>query len=113
MKSLGRWYDASLSDKSQVEELRQGCQVSLNCGVCSLVYCLGIVELPISSLTEELKCAKVRLEMTLTQSKDPVVRRVAPTVNAGRKWKPKQAVQQAQSALRHRDKEENGSGGNT
>ena len=30
-------------------------------------------------------------------------RRVAPTVNAGRKWKPKQAVQQAQSALKHRD----------
>ena len=40
--------------------------------------------------------------MTPTQSKDPVVRRVAPTVNAGRKWKPKQAVQQAQSALSHR-----------
>ena len=57
------------------------------------MYGKGIVELPISSLTEEFNCAKVRLEMTLTQSKDPEVRRVAPTVNTERKWKLKQAVQ--------------------
>ncbi|KAK0145573.1 hypothetical protein N1851_015527 [Merluccius polli] len=67
------------------------------------LYGKGIVELPISSLTEEFKCAKARLEMTLTQSKDPVVRKVAPTVKAGRKWNPEQAVKQAQVALRHRD----------
>lgn len=48
-------------------------------------------------------CAKARLEMTLTQSKDLVVKLVAPTVKSGRKWKAKQAVQQAQAALRHKD----------
>jgi hypothetical protein len=160
VKSLGRWYDASLSDKAQVEELRRETRQGIakidksglpgklklwclqfgllprlmwpltvyevplskvermekminsfvrkwlgvpRCLSSVALYGKGIVELPISNLTEEFKCAKVRLEMTLTQSKDPVVRRVAPTVNAGRKWKPKQAVQQAKSALRHRD----------
>ena len=43
------------------------------------LYGKGIVALPISSLTEELKCAKVRQEITLSRSKDRVVRRVAPT----------------------------------
>ena len=47
------------------------------------LYGKGIVEWPISSLKEELKCAKVRLEMTLTQSKDPVVRRVHPQLTQG------------------------------
>lgn len=55
-----------------------------------------------SSLTEEFKCAKARLEMTLTQSKDPVLKSVAPTVKSGRNWKAKQSVQQ-QVAVGHED----------
>ncbi|KAK0145224.1 hypothetical protein N1851_015879 [Merluccius polli] len=46
---------------------------------------------------------KQKLEEYLEGSKDPVVRKVAPTVKAGRKWNPEQAVKQAQVALRHRD----------
>ena len=160
VKSLGRWYDASLSDKGQFEELRQEMIQGISsidksglpgklklwclqfgllprlmwpltvyevpvskveklerminsfirkwlgvprCLSSAALYGKGILELPVSSLTEEFKCAKVRLEMTLTQSKDPVVRSVAPTVKTGRKWNPKEAVQLAQAALRHRD----------
>ena len=160
VKSLGRWYDASLNDKGQCKELRQEMirgisgidrsglpgKLKLWCLQFGLLprlmwpltvyevpiskveklerlinsfirkwlgaprclssvalYGKGMLELPVSSLTEEYKCAKVRLEMTLTQSKDPVVRGAAPTVKTGRKWKPKEAVQQAQAALRHRD----------
>ena len=37
------------------------------------LYGKGVLELLISSLSEENKCAKVRLEMTLTDSRDPFV----------------------------------------
>jgi len=32
------------------------------------LYSKGILQLPVSALTEEFKCAKVRLEMTLVES---------------------------------------------
>ena len=69
---------------------------------CSL-YGKGSLELPMTSLVEELKCAKISLEMTLTLSKDPAVKNTTPTVNTGRKWNPREAVQHAQGALQHRD----------
>lgn len=76
-----------------------------------LLKCLGNVglysnwmqSLPIPSLVEEFKCAKVRLEMSLTDSQDPIMRGAASTVAVGRKWTPATAVLQAKSALRHRD----------
>lgn len=94
----------ALVDKAQLVELRQKTRGNLSCGLLlRLVLPLtayevplskaekrflymgkGILELPISHLTEEFKCAKVRLEMPLTQSKDPVVKSVAPTVKSGR-----------------------------
>ena len=43
------------------------------------LYGRGILELPVSSLTEEFKCSKVRLEMTLTDSRDPCVAQTAPS----------------------------------
>ena len=61
------------------------------------------LELPISSLTEEFKCTKVRLNMTLTESQDEVIRAAAPRLTTGRKWNPSEAVQQAKSALKHKD----------
>lgn len=67
------------------------------------LYSDGDLSLPISSLVEEFKCAKVRLEMSLTDSRDPVVRGAPPTLATGRKWTPATAVQQAKSALLHRD----------
>ncbi|KAL7400082.1 hypothetical protein ABVT39_006308 [Epinephelus coioides] len=41
--------------------------------------------------------------MSLTDSRDPVVRGAAPTLATGKKWTPATAVQQAKSALLHRD----------
>lgn len=37
------------------------------------LYSNGALSLPISSLVEDVKCAKVRLDMSLTDSRDPVL----------------------------------------
>ena len=61
------------------------------------------LKLPFTSLTEEFKCTKVRLQMTLKESSDAVVSNNAPTLTAGRKWRPATAVEEATAALRHAD----------
>lgn len=160
VKSLGRWYDASLKDKDQVQQLRK----DINSGLKSIdntqlpgklkIWCLqlgllprmlwplavyevpistveklergvtgyikkwlgvprflttiglygdGALKLPLTSLTEEFKCAKTRLQMTLNESRDSVVSNNAPTLAAGRKWRPAKAVEEATAALRHAD----------
>ncbi|KAL3991385.1 ubiquilin-like protein [Sarotherodon galilaeus] len=63
------------------------------------LYSNGILSLPIPSLVEEFKCAKVRF----MDSRDPIVRGTAPTLATGRKWTPATSVLQAKSALQHRD----------
>ncbi|KAK0156143.1 hypothetical protein N1851_000566 [Merluccius polli] len=67
------------------------------------LYGKGMLDLPISSLSEEYKCAKVRLEMMLVDSSDPVVAQAAPILATGRKWTPRTATEQAKAALRQRD----------
>lgn len=67
------------------------------------LYSDRALSLPISSLVEEFKCAKVRLETSLTDSRDPVVRGAPPTLATGREWTPAATVLQAKSALIHRD----------
>ena len=67
------------------------------------LYGHGALELPVSSLTEEFKCTKLRLNMTLTESQDDTIRVAAPRLATGRKWIPSEAVQQGKSALRHGD----------
>ena len=47
-----------------------------HCLRSAALYGKDILELPLSSLAEEFKCAMARLKMTLTQSKDPVVKSV-------------------------------------
>uniref|UniRef100_A0A3P9H1W7 Reverse transcriptase domain-containing protein n=1 Tax=Oryzias latipes TaxID=8090 RepID=A0A3P9H1W7_ORYLA len=160
VKSLGRWYDASLKDKEQVEQLRKDIaggleninrtllpgKLKLWCMQYGLLprllwpltlyevplskveklerlinayarkwlglpRCLstiglhgkGMLELPISSLVEEYKCAKVRLEMTLQDTCDSLVVQAAPILATGRKWAPKAATDLAKAALRHKD----------
>ncbi|KAJ8403133.1 hypothetical protein AAFF_G00360490 [Aldrovandia affinis] len=160
VKSLGRWYNASLKDSDQCDQLREETikglvsidktllpgKLKLWCLQFGLlprlmwpltVYeipmtkveklertvssyikkwlglprCLsniglyghGALELPVSSLTEEYKCTKVRLNMTLTESQDGMIQAAAPRLATGRKWMPSEAVQQAKSALRHGD----------
>lgn len=67
------------------------------------LYSNRVLSLPISSLVEEVKCAKVRLDMSLTDSRDPVIRGAAPTLATGKKWTPATAVLQAKSSLLHHD----------
>ncbi len=67
------------------------------------LYGKGMLHLPISSLAEEYKCAKVRLEMMLLDSSDPLIAQAAPVLSTGRKWTPLVATKQAKAALRHRD----------
>ena len=158
VKSLGRWYNADLSDREQVEQLRKDVVEGLEkidrsglpgklklwcmqfglfprvmwpmsvyevplskveklekvvnsyvkkwlgvprCLSSVALYGKGILQLPINSLVEEFKCAKVRTELLLTGSKDRIVSGLAPNPSKGRKWKPKVAVQEAEAALRH------------
>ena len=61
------------------------------------LYGKGILELPISSLTEEYKCAKGRLEMMLTESVDLVVAQVVPILMTG--WTPSETTKLAKAAL--------------
>ena len=134
MKSIGRWYNAFLKDKAQVDQLRKEVASGLDnidktllpgklklwcmqygllprliwpltlyevplskveklerlvssyarkwlglprCLSSIGLYGKGMLDLPISSLSEEYKCAKVRLEMMLLDSSDPVVAQAA------------------------------------
>jgi len=44
------------------------------------LYSKGTLQLPVSALTEEFKCTKVRLEITLVESCDKCVREAAPVL---------------------------------
>jgi len=63
------------------------------------LYSKGILQLPVSALTEEFKCAKVRLEMTLVESHEKCVREAAPVLKTGRKWSAKKSVVEAKATL--------------
>ncbi|KAK0139173.1 Retrovirus-related Pol polyprotein from type-2 retrotransposable element R2DM [Merluccius polli] len=100
-------YEVTLSHANRLERLVNA-QVRKWLGLPRCLSNIGLygnraLSLPISSLVEEYKCAKTRLEMTLTESRDPFVRGAAPTLVTGRKWKPSAAVAVAKTALRHRD----------
>ncbi|KAI8516566.1 hypothetical protein Bbelb_051470 [Branchiostoma belcheri] len=59
--------------------------------------------IPVRSLVEEYKVAKVRTVVTLRDSKDPVVRDIQPEVRSGRKWTAIAAVEEAEARLKHKD----------
>ncbi|XP_076879265.1 uncharacterized protein LOC143527830 [Brachyhypopomus gauderio] len=63
----------------------------------------GVLELPLTSLVEEFKCAKVGREMLLMGSKDALIKAAAPVTRTGRKWSSQEATQAAKRALEHRD----------
>ncbi|KAL1263729.1 hypothetical protein QQF64_006468 [Cirrhinus molitorella] len=100
-------YEVTLTHANRLERLVNAqvrkCLGLPRCLTSIGLYGNGALSLPISSLVEEYKCAKSRLEMTLTDSRDPVVRGAAPTLVTGRKWKPSAAVAVAKAAVRHRD----------
>ncbi|KAI8488878.1 hypothetical protein Bbelb_333960 [Branchiostoma belcheri] len=61
------------------------------------------LNIPVRSLVEEFKVAKVRTSMTLSNSKDPVIRNFQPDLRSGRKWRVSAAVEEAEARLRHKE----------
>lgn len=59
--------------------------------------------LPVSSVVEEFKATKARAVSTLLSSKDGKVKHSSGTIKCGRKWKPQQAVREAESHWRHQE----------
>ena len=66
----------------------------------SLLYSRSaVIQLPFSSLVEEVKVARVRTQVMLEMSKDECVRNANISLDAGRKWKVREAVEIAKSTL--------------
>lgn len=81
-------YDITLTMVEKMENMVSSyvrkCLGAPQCLSSITLYGQGLLQLPLSSLTEEFKCTKARLEMTLS---------------TGRKWTAKNAVWQAETAL--------------
>jgi len=67
------------------------------------LYSKGILQLPVSALTKEFKCATVRLEITLVDPCDKCVGEAAPMLKTGRKWSAKKSVVEAKAILQIED----------
>ncbi|XP_052240804.1 uncharacterized protein LOC127851227 [Dreissena polymorpha] len=63
----------------------------------------GMLQLPLSSIVEEYKVSKARLVLTLRDSSDMSIRNAGIEVRTGRRWSASNAVEQAESRLRHQD----------
>ena len=61
------------------------------------------MQLPLKALTEEFKFTKVKVHMTLRNSKDQVIRDTLPAVKTGRKWSASTVVAEAESSLKLKD----------
>lgn len=59
--------------------------------------------LPVSSVVEEFKATKARAVSTLLSSKDGKVKHSSGAIKCGRKWKPQQAVREAESHWKHQE----------
>ncbi|XP_076113544.1 uncharacterized protein LOC143081178 [Mytilus galloprovincialis] len=59
------------------------------------------LQLPMKALTEEYKVTKTRQVMTLRDSKDAKVRGAKVKIRTGRKWKAEEAVNEAETRLKH------------
>lgn len=68
------------------------------------LYCrTSKLSLPISSVVEEFQATKARAVSTLRSSEDRKVRHASKTIKCGRKWKPQQAVTEAESHWKHQE----------
>ncbi|XP_077352497.1 uncharacterized protein prkg2l isoform X1 [Festucalex cinctus] len=61
------------------------------------------LRLPCSSVIEEFKATKARAACTLLVSRDTKVRHASSAINCGRKWKPLEAVKEAEAYWRHQE----------
>lgn len=106
-----RWpltvYDIPISEVERLERvMNKAIRKWLGVPRClsSVAWCgRGVLELPLTSLVEEFKCAKVGREMQLLGSKDGLVKATAPVTRSGRKWNSREATQAAKRALEHKD----------
>ena len=62
-----------------------------------------MLHLPVSSVVEEFKATKARAVSTLLLSKDEKVRHANNTIKCGRKWKPQEAVKEAEVHWKHQE----------
>ncbi|CAJ1076455.1 uncharacterized protein LOC119791846 [Xyrichtys novacula] len=62
----------------------------------------NMLKLPISSLNEEFKVSHTREVLQYRESSDPKVSQAGIEVRTGRKWRAAEAVDAAESRLRHR-----------
>ena len=63
----------------------------------------AVLQLPFSSIVEEAKVAKARAKVMLEDSKDDCISRADISLDAGRKWKVGDAVEDAKTRLRLQD----------
>lgn len=61
------------------------------------------LRLPVSSVVEEFKATKARAVSTLLLSEDQKVRHANESIKCGRKWKPQEAVKEAEAHWRHQE----------
>ena len=75
----------------------------VGCAPCfstvGLYTATGMLQLPLSSITEEFKVGKARLHLMLRDSPDDVIRQVQPEVRTGTNWSAAKAVQEAEASL--------------
>lgn len=98
-------YEVPISKVNKLERLvssyAKKCLGLSRCFSSIGLYGKSILELLVSSLVEEFKYTKIRLEITLNESCDPCVAQKALTLVTGRKWTPEAATQQATSVFLH------------
>ena len=61
------------------------------------------LQLPISSIEEEFKVAKVRYQMMLRDTQDEAIRKAKPELKTGRKWTHLDAIDEAETSLRFKE----------
>ena len=101
-------YEVALS---RVEIIEQKCSVYIRkwlglpriTNSSALYRKSGSLHLPITSIVEIYKTEKVRTVMMLKEVRDTAMHDNAPEVKTGKKWKAEEEVEQAISALEHRD----------
>ncbi len=101
-------YDFPLSQVEGMERLcskflRKWLGVPPSFSAINLYSKTSKLPLPVSSVVEEFKAAKARAVSTLLSSEDGKVRHASKTIKCGRKWKPQQAVMEAESHWKHQE----------
>ena len=100
-------YEVAISEVEKFERImnkaiRKGLGVPC-CPRTVVLFGKRILELPMTSLVEEFKCANTSLEMILCQCMDQAGKNTAPTMKTAKKLSPRKAVQHAEGAVQHRD----------